>query len=193
MDYILNEEMTTMNTKQLDECLVGVSNGDLSYMHDLYNMTKNNIYAYALSILRNKEDAQDVCHDCYVAIYNAAYQYTSKGKPLAWMMTITRNLALAKLKERQRYDDRPIEDFQLSKKERLSSVDKITIETCMNILDNQERQIVILHAVSGFKHREIAQIMNIPLPTVLSKYHRAMKKYKNEIMKGMDYEQQTSK
>ena len=83
MDYILDEEVTIMNSKQLDECLIGVAGKDLSYMHDLYNMTKNNIYVYALSILRNKEDAQDVCHDCYVAIYNSAYQYTSKGKPLA--------------------------------------------------------------------------------------------------------------
>ena len=192
MNYVINEDMKIMNTRQLDECLMGVSNGDLTYMHDLYNMTKNNIYAYALSILKNKEDAQDVCHDCYVAIYNSAYQYTSKGKPLAWMMTITRNLALAKLKEKQKYDDRPIEDFQLSKKERLSTVDKVTIETCMNVLDSVERQIVVLHAVSGFKHREIAQIMDMPLATVLSKYNRAMKKYKSEIMKGMDYGQQVN-
>ena len=45
-------------------------------------------------------------------------------------------------------------------------------------LNQQERQIVVLHAVSGFRHREIAQLLQLPLPTVLSKYHRALKKLK---------------
>ena len=40
----------------------------------------------------------------------------------------------------------------------------------------QEQQIVVLHAVSGFRHREIASLLSLPLSTVLSKYHRAIKK-----------------
>ena len=41
-----------------------------------------------------------------------------------------------------------------------------------------------LHAVSGFKHREIAQMLGAPLPTVLSKYSRALKKLKHALLKG---------
>lgn len=55
---------------------------------------------------------------------------------------------------------------------------------CMTRLTDEERQIVVLHAVAGFKHREIAQIMDLLLPTVLSKYNRALKKLKEELMKG---------
>jgi RNA polymerase sigma-70 factor (ECF subfamily) len=51
----------------------------------------------------------------------------------------------------------------------------------MRVLSDEERQIVILHAVSGVKHREIAKIMEMPLPTVLSKYNRAMKKLKKKM------------
>lgn len=47
---------------------------------------------------------------------------------------------------------------------------------CMNRLSDEERQIVMLHAVSGFKHREIAAILELSLPAVLSKYNRALKK-----------------
>ena len=43
--------------------------------------------------------------------------------------------------------------------------------------------MVLLHAVTGLKHREIAQLMEMPLATVLSKYHRALKKLKTK-MKG---------
>ena len=41
------------------------------------------------------------------------------------------------------------------------------------------RRIVLLHAVTGMKHREIAALLELPLPTVLSKYHRALKKMRS--------------
>jgi RNA polymerase sigma-70 factor (ECF subfamily) len=54
----------------------------------------------------------------------------------------------------------------------------------MKHLSDQERQIVVLHAVSGLKHREIAAALNLPLPTVLSKYNRALKKLKTHLSGG---------
>ncbi len=56
--------------------------------------------------------------------------------------------------------------------------DKALIQTCMESLSDEERQILVLHAVAGFKHREIAKILGLKLSTVLSKYHRAIKKMK---------------
>ena len=50
-------------------------------------------------------------------------------------------------------------------------------------LGAEERQIVLLHAVAGLKHREIAQLLELPLSTVLSKYHRGLKKLRAQ-MKG---------
>jgi RNA polymerase sigma-70 factor (ECF subfamily) len=46
----------------------------------------------------------------------------------------------------------------------------------MERLSDEERQIIVLHAVAGFKHREIGEMLDLALPTVLSKYHRAIKK-----------------
>ena len=43
-------------------------------------------------------------------------------------------------------------------------------------LTDEERQIIVLHVVSGFKHREIAKMMNLPVGTVLSKYKRTINK-----------------
>ena len=40
----------------------------------------------------------------------------------------------------------------------------------------EERQIVVLHAVAGLKHREIAKLLDKPLSTILNKYRRALKK-----------------
>ena len=52
----------------------------------------------------------------------------------------------------------------------------ILLTSAMEKLEDEERQIVILHAVSGLLHREIAEILELPLPTVLSKYRRSLAK-----------------
>ena len=48
-------------------------------------------------------------------------------------------------------------------------------------LGAEERQIILLHAVTGLKHREIAALMELPLATVLSKYHRGLKKMRAQL------------
>ena len=55
----------------------------------------------------------------------------------------------------------------------------------MAALTDEERQVVMLHAVTGLKHREIAQLLELPLATVLSKYRRALKKL-NLLLEGDD-------
>lgn len=52
----------------------------------------------------------------------------------------------------------------------------MTLLALLEALGDQERQIVTLHALAGLKHREIAAMLALPLPTVLSKYSRALKK-----------------
>ena len=66
-------------------------------------------------------------------------------------------------------------------KEGVTLEDRSILRSCMEQLRDEERQIVTLHALSGFKHREIAAILQLPLPTVLSKYHRAVKRLKQHL------------
>ena len=105
---------------------------------------------------------------------------------LAWIFTIVRNRCLQKLRERTRTADIPSEDWEpyLQSRESITPEDRLLIGICMERLNQQERQIVVLHAVSGFRHREIAQLLQLPLPTVLSKYHRALKKLKKYVTEG---------
>lgn len=61
--------------------------------------------------------------------------------------------------------------------------DKIMLSACMEQLSEEERQIVVLHAVSGLSHRQIGQIMDLKLSTVLSKYSRSIKKLRQHLGK----------
>ncbi len=172
--------MMSANVKMLDNLICSIADGDNQALAQLYHETSGSIYAFALSFLKNSHDAQDVLHDCYLSIYSAAADYRSDGKPMAWILTIAKNLCLKILRQRKRTADLPLEDWRnyVDTCVEMTADDKVVLRQCMEHLSDEERQIVVLHAVSGFKHREIAELMNLALPTVLSKYHRAIKKLK---------------
>jgi len=162
----------------LDDILAEIRNGDTEALAQLYHRTATSVHAFALSILKNSHDAEDVLHDCYVKIFTSADSYISYGKPMAWIMTITRNLCLKRLQERKRTTDLDQEDWN-----RFSSGDptqtndeRILIRECMLTLNDEERQIVVLHAVAGMKYRQISALLGIPLSNTISKYNRAIKK-----------------
>lgn len=58
----------------------------------------------------------------------------------------------------------------------LDADERALLQGALARLADEERRIVLLHAVTGMKHWEIAALLELPLPTVLSKYHRALKK-----------------
>lgn len=162
----------------LDQCIARIAGGDQEALSDLYNRTRPAVYGFALSILKNIHDAEDVLHDAYLQVWQAAGQYRSQGKPRAWLMTIVRNLALSHLRQQSRTEPLTQEDWQdrFADNPAVSQEDRLTLGALLAALGDQERQIVTLHALGGLKHREIAAMLSLPLPTVLSKYSRALKK-----------------
>lgn len=175
-------EVINLEAAQIDRLIREITERNTEALADLYELTKASVYGFALSILKNTHDAEDVLHDVYIAVYNSAGSYSWMGKPLAWMLTITRNLCLKKIRDSKRSAEMP-EDWEreLESIEGLRHEDRLVITECMNRLTDEERQIVMLHAVAGFKHREIGEILNLALPTVLSKYRRALKKLRDSL------------
>jgi len=163
--------------------IAGIAAGDTSCLEALYHATRSAVYAFALSILKNSHDAEDVLQDCYLNIHAAASAYRSAGKPMAWILTITKNLCYQHLRRQKHLADLPQEDWEpwLAHREGLTPEDRAAIRQCMEGLADQERQIVVLHAVAGFRHREIGELLELPLSTVLSKYHRAIKKLREQL------------
>lgn len=170
----LLQQNTLPPSGTLDGYIDRMAKGDTQALEQLYRAAAPGVYAYALSILKNSHDAQDVLQETFLNVYSSAATYHSQEKPMAWILTIAKNLCFKRLKELQRFGQAP---FTLIDN-KVSTDDKLVIEACMNVLTDEERQIVVLHAVSGFKHREIAKLLSLPLSTVLSKYHRALKKMK---------------
>lgn len=173
--------MHLLKNDPLDALIAGTAAGDTDAFTQLYHETSAAVYAYALSILKNPHDAEDALQDCFLAIRSSAGQYTPDSKPMAWIMAITRHLCLKQLKQQKRSAELIPEVYGAD--HWTDTDNKLVINACLKKLSDEERQIVILHALAGFKHREIAAFLELPLSTVLSKYHRALNKMKNELRK----------
>lgn len=165
----------------VEQCLLAIKKQDLNALEELYYRTGASVFGFALSTLKNAQDAEDVMHDLYVAVWSGAGKYCAEGRPMAWILTITRNLCLQKYREYQKRSDIPQEDWEsyIESNPNMSPEDRLVLAECMGRLSDQERQIVVLHAAAGFRHREIAKLLDLPLSTVLSKYNRALKKLRN--------------
>lgn len=162
----------------VEQCLFRIREQDPEALEEFYYRTSTSVYGFALSILKNAQDAEDVMHDLYLLVWSGAGTYRAAGKPMAWVLTITRNLCLQKLREYRKRSDISQEDWEtyIGGNSKMSPEDKLILSECLKHLSDEERQVVVLYAVSGFKHREIAKLLEMPLSTVLSKYNRAMKK-----------------
>lgn len=177
-------ENSEIEEQRLDEQLFArIGQGDKSAFCQLYEETSNAVFAYALSFLRNKEDAEDVMQETFLHIRSAAHLYQPLGKPMAWILTIAKNVCLMKFRQNRHvtfmaYDEAPeeLDCSQIQEEE-----DRLVLETAFRVLSKEECQIIVLHAVSGMKHREISQIMGIPLSTILSKYHRGIQKLREQL------------
>ena len=168
---------------ELEELLLRIAGGEQQALEELYRRTRGAVYALALSYLKNAHDAQDVTQDTFVRVWDGAVQYRPQGSPMAWLLTIARNLARMKLRQGARQAELSEEEWEAipADSPSVTPEDRELLQTALAGLEDQERQVVLLHAVTGLKHREIAALLEMPLATVLSKYHRALKKLKNKL------------
>lgn len=165
----------------IDEALFPrIADGDSKALDDLYELSYRPIFALLLSCTQNYQDAEDLLQETFIKIYQGARLYDPRGNPMAWMMKIARNLYLSSYRQKS---GKILEDFEeLSNRIPFDNIshteDRLLIETMFQVLKEEERIIIVLHVIQGFKFREITDILNKPLGSVLSSYHRGLKKLK---------------
>ena len=174
---VLEESQKASSTID-DKLIKDIAKGSMEALHTLYEKTHKGVYAFALSITKNTHDAEAVLQDTSLKIYQKAADYTSYDKPMAWIFTIAKNFALMKFRDRKKEDS--MEEVNDMPEVIFSFVEDVSecivLETAVNKLDENERTILLLHAVAGLKNREIADLLDMPINTVLSKYNRTIRK-----------------
>ncbi|WP_442597141.1 RNA polymerase sigma factor [Neobacillus sp. D3-1R] len=147
----------------------------------LFDQHKKHVFAIALSILRDFELSEDVLQEVYIKLYQQLKNHEIKNVK-AWLIRVSRNTALDLYRKKNReltgFDQNYFEQIHYLSED---PIDKMVLSKYLELLNTEERQIVILKDISGLKHREIAKITEMPLGTVLWKYNAAMKKLRKAL------------
>jgi len=184
----ITQEDRDCRNRELEQLVVRTGRGDREAFALLYGRARGAVYALALSLLHDAHEAQDIAQDTFVKVWESAPAYRPQGSPMAWLLTVARNLARTRLRQggRQVGLDEEAWNAIPAAAPDVSPEDRQLLQEALARLSPEERQIVLLHAAAGLKHRETAQLLELPLSTVLSKYHRGLKKLK-ALMKGEDH------
>ncbi len=182
---VRREHETKESRSEYDRLLLLMKMGDMEAFRLLYEKTAANVYGYALSILKHTQDAEEVMQDTYLTVWNQVGGYEPDGKPMAWIFTIARNLCYMRLRRQKAYAGVSLEELreqdsgwepgELCEAIELAPEKQALLEA-LGALKEEERSLILLHDASGMKHREIAEALNIPVSTVISRYRRALKK-----------------
>jgi RNA polymerase sigma-70 factor (ECF subfamily) len=149
------------------------------------------LYAAALRYTKNPEDARDLVQDTYLKAFNSFHQFEDGTNLRAWLyrvLTTTFINTYRKDQRRPQLASGELEDWQLAEAqshtsdlgksaevEALENLPDSDIKRALQEIPEEFRIVVYLADVEGFSYKEIADIVEIPAGTVMSRLHRGRK------------------
>ena len=181
------------------ELLEGTGRGDRDCFRQLHERYAGVLFSAAYQVLNDPAEAEDVLQDVFVQIWDKAKLYDrSRGKPLTWALTLTRNKSIDRLRSaqrRHRLKDEVEKETTVSEQrgaggaqaggdsvERVYAGEtKVLVRNAVLQLSTEQRQAIEMAFFSGLTQNEIAQRLDEPLGTVKARIRRGMIKLKDLI------------
>lgn len=170
-----------MDKRELDLCLCEVAKGDNEAFARLYEETKKGIFAFLYGFCNDYHRAEDLTQTVYLKVKANITKYNKGTDARAWLFQIAKYTALNDLKKNKRETVASEEQTEKFEESGYELKDTPVFEAIQKVLSQQEKQIVIMHVLWGFKHREIAEQLELSLGTVLWKYNAAIKKLQKSL------------
>jgi RNA polymerase sigma factor (sigma-70 family) len=147
----------------------------------LYRETASDVFAYVMTLLRDRTAAEDVTATAFERAYRRQSGFDPKrGTQRAWLFGIARNAALDELRARKRNaalltdpeDPDPQRDDGARDDE--AALRRAAVATALTQLDPRERELVALKFHAGLDNAEIAKVLNISVANAGTRVHRAV-------------------
>lgn len=146
-------------------------------------------YNLARWLLRNEQDAEDCVQEAYLRAYRAFPRFRG-GDGKAWLMTIVRNVCYTAIKKLRSHETPESFDEEIhaapaetmTTEEFRKRADAETLRVGLDRLPPEAREIIVLHDLQGHAYKDIADILAIPIGTVMSRLSRARDRLRAEII-----------
>ncbi|HEV2993134.1 MAG TPA: sigma-70 family RNA polymerase sigma factor [Acidimicrobiia bacterium] len=158
------------------------------------------LYSAALRMTRNPADAEDLVQETYLRAYRGFGGFKEGTNLKAWLYKILTNTFINTYRARKRRPEETdldeAEDFSLYRRlggleaaaadrtpetEVLEAMPEAVVKEALESLPEQFRMAVLLADVEGFSYKEIAEIMDVPIGTVMSRLHRGRKQLQSRL------------
>ena len=163
-----------------------VAQGDRRSFEELYDRFSGVLFSTAYRVLNNQEAAEDVLQDVFIQIWEKAPLYDpTRGKPMTWAITLTRNKSIDRLRSKQRrsrlQDEMQRESETAEQFDDRSSFDAASmgdtnklVREAIQKLSKDQREAIELAFFSSLTQLEISERLNEPLGTVKARIRRGM-------------------
>jgi RNA polymerase sigma-70 factor (ECF subfamily) len=168
--------MTTEEININEEIIRRCRNGEVKAQFMLYKQYSKAMYNIAIRFLNNKMDAEDILQESFVTAFEKIEGLSNNNAFGSWLKRIVINNCITHLRKRIVLDDisdhisMPDDD---NNEEELN-LDPALVHEAIKDLPSGGRTILVLHAMEGYKHREIAEMLGISESTSKSQYRRAL-------------------
>ena len=167
--------MKKIDIEELKELFIEIKYDNKIAFEKLYNRYNKLVYGIAFSILKNKQDSEDIVQIVFTKIYVIDKTKLPNSNEASWLYSITKNETLNFLKKKDNninLDD--IYEILDSNNDINKIIDEDNYNRLISKLNNMEKEIISLKILSNFSFEEIAKILNIPIGTVKWKYYKSV-------------------
>lgn len=171
-----------MTDKEFQHNLNLIQDKDKAGLKNIYNEYVTLIYHTILSIIKSKEDAEDITSEFFIKLANISDKYVKGNGHIAWLVTIARNMTIDFIRKNKRElpTDDIYEDVTLtsvpSETPEETYLTKQSFKDLIHTLKSNEQEVIILKILGELTFKEIATILKEPMGTITWRYQNAINK-----------------
>ncbi|QDC08967.1 sigma-70 family RNA polymerase sigma factor [Oceanicola sp. D3] len=174
-----------VTTEDIEGMIARCGLGDRSAFADLYQATSSKLFGICLRILKERSEAEDALQEVYLRIWRKADSYTAGGpSPMAWLSTVTRNLAIDRLRAKappaDELEDAPplVASGPTPEQSAVAAGEAARIGACLGELEPERSAAVRGAYLEGATYDELASRYSVPLNTMRTWLRRSLIKLK---------------
>ena len=166
-----------------------LSQGDIAAVRDLLRNYEEGLYGYLWHMLKHQQDCEDALQDTFKKALEGLHTYREESHFKSWLFRIAYNNGIEIIRRRKRIAEMPetLEDHEIapSSGPRESLIQRELTEELQDAIDNlphSERAVVLLRLEEELSFKEIAQVVDAPLGTVLARMHKAKERMRTRLI-----------